>query len=69
MTRVFPVCLVDELVLGVLQPLMIGLMLVLLVLFMHSMVLVLWGVGAILGNGYVIQGQNYVECFKEGKCK
>ena len=23
------------------------------------MVLVLWGVGAILGNGYGIQGQNY----------
>ena len=26
-----------------------------------SMVLVLWEVGAILGNGYGIQGQNYVE--------
>ena len=69
MTRVFPVCLVDELVLDILQPLMIGLMLVLLVLFTHSMVLVLWRVGAILGNGYVIQRQNYVECFREVKCK
>ena len=27
---------------------------------MKSMVLVLWEVGAILGNGYGIQGQNYV---------
>ena len=27
---------------------------------MVSMVLVPWGVGAILGNGYRIQGQNYV---------
>ena len=27
---------------------------------MVSMVLVPWGVGAILGNGYIIQGQNYV---------
>ena len=27
---------------------------------MVSMVLVLWEVGAILGNGYGIQGQNYV---------
>ena len=36
---------------------------VLLVLFTHGMVLVLWGVGAVLGNGYGIQGQNYVELF------
>ena len=27
---------------------------------MHGMALVLWGVGAILGNGYGIQGQAYV---------
>ena len=27
---------------------------------MTSMVLVLWDAGAILGNGYGIQGQNYV---------
>ena len=27
---------------------------------MHGMVLVLWEVGAILGNGYEIQGQSYV---------
>ena len=27
---------------------------------MVSMALVLWGVGAILGNGYAVQGQNYV---------
>ena len=28
------------------------------------MVLVLWGVGAIPGNGYGIQGQNYVALFQ-----
>ena len=41
---------------------MIGLMIVLLTFFsrMVSMVLVLWGVGTILGNGYEIQGRNYV---------
>ena len=38
-------------------------MVVLLALFTHGMVLVLWGVCAILGNGYGIQGQNYVEMF------
>ena len=27
---------------------------------MVNIVLVLWGVGAILGNGYEIQGQNYI---------
>ena len=32
---------------------------VLLVFFTHGMVLVLWGVGAILGNGYGILGKNY----------
>ena len=37
---------------------------VLLVLFTHGMVLVLWGVGAILGNEYGIQGQNNVEMFQ-----
>ena len=31
---------------------------------MVSMVLVLWEVGAILGSGYEIQGQNYVACFR-----
>ena len=30
------------------------------VFWMVSMVLLLWGVGAILGNGYGIEGQNYV---------
>ena len=40
---------------------MIGLMVVLLMFFwMESMVLLLWGVDAILGNGYGIRGQNYV---------
>ena len=40
---------------------MIRLMVVLLAFFTHGMVLVLWEVGAILDNGYGIQGQNYVE--------
>ena len=31
---------------------------------MVSMVLVPWGVGAILGNRYRIQGQNYVALFQ-----
>ena len=39
---------------------MIGLMVVLLAFFAHGVILVLWGVGAILGNGYGIQRQNYV---------
>ena len=30
---------------------------------MVSMVLVLWRVGAVLGNGYGIQGQNYAVIF------
>ena len=30
---------------------------------MANMVLVLWGVGAILENGYGIQGQSYVALF------
>ena len=30
----------------------------------NGMALVLWGVGAILGNGYGIQEQNYVAMFK-----
>ena len=34
---------------------------------MVSMVLVPWGVGAILGNGYGIQGQNYVALLQESK--
>ena len=33
-------------------------------LFTYGMVLVLWGVGAILGNEYGIQGQNNVEMFQ-----
>ena len=37
---------------------------VLLASFTHGMVLVLWGVGAILGNGYGIQRQNYVAMFQ-----
>ena len=40
---------------------------VLLAFFMHGMVLVLWGVGAILGNGYGIQEQNYVAMFQKGE--
>ena len=64
---VFPVCLIDELVLGVLQTVMIRLMVVLLAFFTHGMVLVLWGVGAILGHGYGIQGQNYVEMFQRSE--
>ena len=37
-------------------------MVALLIFFLRmvSMVLVLWGLGYILGNGYGIQGQNYV---------
>ena len=31
------------------------------------MVLVLWGVGIILGNGYGIQGQNNVEMFQRSE--
>ena len=38
-------------------------MVVLLALFTHGMVLVLWGVCAVPGNGYGIQRQNYVELF------
>ena len=40
---------------------------VLLAFFTHGMVLVLWGVGAILGNGYGIKGQNYVEIFQRSE--
>ena len=40
---------------------------VLLAFFTHGMVLVLWGDGAILGNGYGIQGQNYVEMFQRSE--
>ena len=42
-----------------------GLMVILLTFHsrMTSMVLVLWEVDAILGNGYGIQGQNYVALF------
>ena len=41
--------------LGVLQPLLVGLN-----GGSHGVVLVIWRVGVILGNGYGIQGQNYV---------
>ena len=44
-----------------LRPSMIGLMVVLLTFFwMVSMVLLLWGVGAILGDGNGVQVQNYI---------
>ena len=46
---------------------MIGLMVVLLTFFTHGMVLVLWGVGAILGNAHGIQGQNYVAMFQRSE--
>ena len=46
---------------------MIGLMVVLLAFFMHGMILVLWGVVAILGSGYEIQGQNYVAMFQRSE--
>ena len=36
-------------------------------LHMGSMALVLWGVAAIIGNGYRSQGQNYVEFFPGSK--
>ena len=54
------VCLVDELVFVFYAP--FGLMVVLLMFHscMTSIVSVLWEVGAILGNGCGIQGQNYV---------
>ena len=60
MTHVCPVYQVDELVLVFYAP--FGLMVVLLMFHscMASMVLVLWDVDAIPGNGYGIQGQNYV---------
>ena len=54
-TRVCPVFLVGEFSPCVLWPLMIGLMVVLLTFFwMVSIVLLLWGVEATLGNGYGI---------------
>ena len=40
---------------------------VLLAFFMHGMILVLWGVDAILGSGYEIQGQNYVAMFQRSE--
>ena len=46
---------------------MIRLMVVLLAFFTHGMLLVLWGVDAILGHGYGIQGQNYVEMFQRSE--
>ena len=41
-------------------------MVVLLAFFTHGMVLVLWGVGIILGNGYGIKG---FHCFRDMKCQ
>ena len=46
---------------------MIGIMLVLLAFFTHGMVLVLWRVGTILGNGNGIQEQNYVAMFQRSE--
>ena len=40
---------------------------VLLAFFTHRMVLVLWGVGAILGKVYGTQGQNYVAMFQRSE--
>ena len=40
---------------------------VLLAFFAHGVILVLWGVGAILGNGYGIQRQNYVAMFQRSE--
>ena len=40
---------------------------VLLSFFTHGIVLVLWGVGAILGNEYGIQAQNYVAMFQRSE--
>ena len=40
-------------------------MVVLLAFITHGMVLVLWGVGVILENGYGIKGQNYIEMFQK----
>ena len=34
-----------------------------------AVVLVLWGVDALLGDGYGIQRQNFVACFKGVKCQ
>ena len=42
-------------------------MVVLLAFFTNGMALVLWGVGAIIGNEYGIQGQNYVEMFQRSE--
>ena len=60
--RVSPTC--------VLCPFMIGLMRndgSVMFFCMVSMVLILWKVASILGNGYGIQAQNYVA--REVKCK
>ena len=72
--RVYPVCLADGLVLVLCAPPTppprfdwadCGSVDVLLC--MLSAVLVLWGVGAILGNGYDIKGQHYIAILQEGK--
>ena len=49
----------------------VGLMMAPLKFFLRmvSMALVLLGVGTILGNGYGIQGQNYVALLLEVKCQ
>ena len=46
---------------------MTAIMVVLLAFFTHGIVLVLWGVGAILGNEYGIQAQNYVAMFQRSE--
>ena len=48
---------------------MIGLNCGFVEVFLHmvNMVLVLWGVSAILGNGYGIQGHNYVALLQGSK--
>ena len=50
---------------------MIGLMVVLLTCFSHmvSMVLVLWGVGAILGMGLEFKEKNMLHCYRGMKCQ
>ena len=59
----------DEFSPCVLPPLMIGLIVVLLTFFwMVSMVLLLLGVHAILGNEYGIKDKIMLHCLREVKC-
>ena len=48
---------------------MIGLMVVILMVFFtcEELVLILWGAGLFLRNGYGILGQNYVALFQESE--